>query len=128
MLQEIPAVRQRGLEPRRRWFTNADFDLYVWQAADEIIVAFQLCYDKNGDERVLFWDEQSGYSHAGIEAGARRGTYAGTPVFRADGTFDAQATLSELMMVRGDMEERIFGFVRQKLLDFRADMPIRQPG
>jgi hypothetical protein len=55
MLREISAVRQDQADLRRRWFQDDYFDLFVWVAPEGGIVAFQLAYDRGGDERVLGW-------------------------------------------------------------------------
>ena len=126
MLKEIPVTRQRSNEPRRRWFTNADFDVYVWQDDDKRIVAFQLCYDKSDDERVLFWTEKNGYAHAGIDGGGARESHGETPIFRADGVFDPSATLSRLMVVRGNMDGTVFEFIQQKVQEYGQPIDLPQ--
>ncbi|RMF14028.1 MAG: hypothetical protein D6761_10120 [Candidatus Dadabacteria bacterium] len=58
MLQERP-VRQLHGEPRRRWFSDEDFDLFVFYEG-RTIVGFQLCFDKQADETALTWDRSEG--------------------------------------------------------------------
>lgn len=124
MLREIGHTQQRANEPLRRWFTNNEFDLYVWQdRASQCIVAFQLCYDKSDDERVLYWDERKGYMHAGIDK--ERGLGPATPTFRATGDgFDPGATLTRLKVVRGNMDSVVFDFVHDKLLAYGQGLNI----
>ena len=54
MLNEIANLRQISEEGHRRWFTDSYFDLIVWYERDGATLAgFQLCYDKEGEERAL---------------------------------------------------------------------------
>ena len=66
MLSEV-ATRQSTREPRRRWFSDDDFDLVVWFSDSGVIVGFELCYDRSRVERARW----SGVTSAGT------GTFAG---------------------------------------------------
>ena len=46
MLTEATNVEQIEGEPRRRWFQDVEWDLFVWEDNPGNIVGFQLCYDK----------------------------------------------------------------------------------
>ncbi|MGA2764766.1 MAG: hypothetical protein ABSG17_15560 [Spirochaetia bacterium] len=69
MLREIPNVRQVPGEGRRRWFTDAYFDLIVWYAEDGMVSGFQLCYDKQGHERAFTWRRGHELVHEEMDAG-----------------------------------------------------------
>jgi len=66
MLREIHGLAD---EPpaKRRWFHDDFFDLFVWQADDEVTL-FQLCYGVDSVERALVWDRQRGFFHDGPAA------------------------------------------------------------
>ena len=57
MLTEFKAVRQIPKDGFRRWFTDQDFDLFVWYEDESKtnIVGFQLCYNKRGNQKALTW-------------------------------------------------------------------------
>lgn len=117
VLREISNVRQIEGEPRRRWFSNANFDLYVWQSADGEISAFQLAYDKQDDERIVSWQRDRGLTHAAVDGGeARRdGPFKGTPILVGDGDFDPTETITRLRIARGGLDSHIFAFVATTL-------------
>lgn len=69
MLREIQDVRQNPGEPRRRWFSDNDLDLYVWLGEDGGIVQFQLCYDKGRDEQALTWRPDTGLTRHAVDDG-----------------------------------------------------------
>ena len=96
MLREIEA-RQVSGEPRRRWFTSPDIDLFVWLGEDGAPVGFQLCYDKQAREHALTWTQAQGYSHMAVDGGeSRPGRYKGTPILVANGSIDVENILEQL--------------------------------
>ncbi len=46
MLREIEETSQKRGEPKRRWFSGSEMDLFVWLNEDDEIVSYQLTYDK----------------------------------------------------------------------------------
>jgi hypothetical protein len=80
MLHEIPNVRQILDEGRRRWFTDAYFDLIVWYAEGGSLVGFQLCYDKQGGERAFTWRRGHPCVHEGMDDGESPGHSKMSPV------------------------------------------------
>lgn len=66
MLKEIHGVADDP-PARRRWFHDDFFDLFVWQAGEEVTL-FQLCYGVDSSERALVWDRQRGFFHDGSAA------------------------------------------------------------
>ena len=67
MLRERP-VRQLQGEPRRRWFSDEGFDLFVFYEG-RAIVGFQLCYDKQAREMALTWDREEGVRIQCVDTG-----------------------------------------------------------
>jgi hypothetical protein len=63
MLKEILGVADDP-PAKRRWFHDEYFDLFVWQAGDEVTL-FQLCYGGDASERALVWDRARGFFHDG---------------------------------------------------------------
>lgn len=86
VLREIPSVRQRPDESRRRWFVDERLDLLVWQAPDGRMLAFQLVYGEPAGERALTWRAQTGFRHEVVDDGERVGVrHKRTPLLVADG-------------------------------------------
>lgn len=69
MLTEITDVRQSPDEPRRRWFSDDNLDLYVWYGEDGAIVQFQLCFDKGRREQALTWRQGKDLSQHAVDDG-----------------------------------------------------------
>jgi hypothetical protein len=80
MLREITAVRQNSSEQQRRWFTDADMDLFVW-FCDQVPTGFELSYGKGGVEHSMSWKRDIGFSHHYVDDGENRpGRYKMTPI------------------------------------------------
>lgn len=69
MLTEITGVKQHPGEPRRRWFSDADLDLYVWYDDDGAVARFQLCFDKGRNEQALTWQREHGLAQHAVDDG-----------------------------------------------------------
>lgn len=89
MLREFPSVRQIPGEGFRRWFTDEQFDLYVWYESRSArrVVGFQLCYDKQGRQKALTWYRDRGYLHTAVDDGESSPLKNRTPILVADGVF-----------------------------------------
>ena len=117
MLLEIPKVSQTPGEPRRRWFTDENFDLIVWFDDADAIVGFQIAYDKKEQQKALTWFPAKGFSHNLIDEGEDRpGRYKGTPILVVDGVFDAFTIAESFYAESGQMDSEIADFVYQVLL------------
>lgn len=113
MLKEIRDARQPAGEPRRRCFSDADTDLYVWYDADGAIAQFQLCYDKGPDEKAFTWSAPHGVVHHGVDDGSMSGrfTMKGTPILTGPQPLDV-APLRALFQARGaKLEHDLYAFV-----------------
>lgn len=99
MLREVPAARQISGEPRRRWFTSPNIDLFVWIGDRDEPTGFQLCYDKQHREHALTWTEASGFSHMAVDGGeSRPARHKGTPILVTDGVIDARQILEDFLL------------------------------
>jgi hypothetical protein len=109
MLREAKARQIRG-EPRRRWFRDDDFDLYVWYRADGSFTGFQLCYDKLDDEHAFTWLADRGATHHRVDA--QRGLFAGqTPILVAGRSFSAVRVHEAFRAASGELDAAIRAFV-----------------
>lgn len=117
MLIEHETVRQVEGERTRRYFSDDDFDLIVWSEADGTIAGFQLCYDKERDERALTWKRGEGYSHERVDTGEVAGK-AKTPVLVADGVFSASVIAERFNAASTAIDQAVFRFVCEKILSY----------
>lgn len=119
MLRELRDVRQIEGEHRRRWFSDAFFDLIVWVDDGGEIVGFQLCYDKESRQRALTWKAPSHYIHTGVDDGENRpGRYKGTPILVADGAFDRTTIGERFRRAATAIDPAIAELVHAKLLAY----------
>jgi hypothetical protein len=119
MLKEIVNVRQIVGEPRRRWFTDRYFDLYVWVGEDKDIEKFQLCYDKDMDQRALTWNKPSSYKHNRVDDGEMNPLQPKrTPVLVADGMFDNISVAERFRKESKSIDTDINKFVYEKLVGY----------
>ncbi len=121
MLREIPAGRRDLAGLTRRWYTDADFDLYVFTDAAGGLVELQLCYDKCGTERMLAWHRDRGYAHGRIDDGQDRPGRARTPIIAAAGRCDSGRLAREFVRASLALDDALFDAVYRKLLGFRPD-------
>jgi hypothetical protein len=119
MLREFANVRQIEGEHWRRWFADRYFDLIVWLAEDGEITGFQLCYDKEGDQRALTWNRPGGYAHTGIDDGENRpARFKQTPILVADGSFDHTAIAARFKRASLKIDPPLAKFVYARLLAY----------
>lgn len=116
MFYELKDIRQDDSQGFRRWFWDDEMDLIVWCAEDSSITGFQLCYDKRGHERVLAWNQKSGHSHHGIDAGEAPFGAKRSPLLVADGTFDKTRVSERFKRCAQDLEPDLIEFVVQRLV------------
>jgi hypothetical protein len=117
MLMEIKDVRQIPEEGFRRWFRDDEFDLIVFyptQGSEEII-AFQLCYRKDGQERVLTWRSRGGHSHNRIDDGEVTYHSKMTPILVADGVFQKEEVLNRFRAASHNLDKRLIHFIEESI-------------
>lgn len=115
-MREKLKLRQIPGEPRRRWFTSNDFDLIVWLADEQSFSGFELCYDKQHDERALVWSKSAGFRHMAVDDGEQRpGKYKATPILVADGLFDARRICAAFRDASHSLPKEVAAYVLQAL-------------
>ncbi len=121
MLREVSPVRQVANENPRRWFSSSDMDLTVWTGPDGDVSGFELCYDKEKDERALRWLRAAGFVHERVDDGeGRPGRFKGTPILVPDGTFDARAIAERFRNASSGIDRTVADFVYERLLAYPA--------
>ena len=130
MLREIIGVRRNEGEDTRRWFTDKEWDLYVWYGAGGEITGFQLCYDKSGREKAFTWLSKRGYSHTKVNFDREVYPYGGSSMRSAvlvkDGLFDRKAVLARFRAVSGGIDREVVRFV-SRMIDESPEPP-EDPG
>jgi hypothetical protein len=116
MLREIRDVKQVAGEPKRRWFSDEAFDLIVWVDPEGRIIGFQLCYDKETEQKALTWLKDDGYQHSRIDDGDNPGKMKASPVLETDGHFDREGVGRRFRENKGDVPEEIAGYVYDRIL------------
>ena len=115
-MREIGPVRQPQGGGRRRWFTDTSMDLTVWQNADGDLVAFQLAYDRSGDERCLTWRAGRGFTHDAVDDGELApGRHKRSPLLVPDGRVPWQRLSLELERRGGALDPSVVAAVQAAL-------------
>ena len=116
-LSEIRDTRQIPGEPRRRWFASANLDLVMWFGDDAALVGFQLCYDKQREERALTWHANgSRFTHEMVDDGESAGLgYKATPVLVRNGALNARRLLAAFLAEAGSLPQEITQVVARQL-------------
>ena len=115
MLREIGYIKQIHGQPFRRWFNDDLIDLFVWEEEGGRITGFQLCFDKDTDERALTYSEADGYSLHNVHT-EESSLDMGSPVLRR-GLVDLPFPhLLALLTERGaEIDSRVLRYVKEKL-------------
>ena len=118
MLAEVTNVRQTDGR-RRRWFWSEREDLIVWFSDDGALWGFQLCYDRDKQERALTWRADYGFSHERVDDGEAPGfDYKRTPILVQDGVFDAAGVLRAFLGASAAVPKSIVDFVAERIAHY----------
>lgn len=117
MLREIKDVRQIPEEGFRRWFRDDEFDLIVFYPSPDSqdILAFQLCYRKDGQERVLTWRRRGGHSHNRIDDGEVTFHNKMTPILVTDGVFHKEEVLNRFRSSAQQLDRTLLSFIEESI-------------
>ena len=124
MFTEIATRRTHSQGYRRRWFQSESMDLYTWENEANVLLGFQLAYDRRADQRAITWIRDRGYFHARIEEDMR-GLVASTPLLQPEGRFDAPRTHAEFLKAAAGLDPDTALFVSRKLSAYRESSPER---
>jgi hypothetical protein len=117
MLREITSVRQDSTTITRRWFQDDYFDLFLWADESRRVVRFQLCYDRQGRERVLLWSEDGGFRHQGVDVGEGSPVRNDAPIFVNDLSFQAGAVKLQFRQRAASLPQPLRLFLHDRLGD-----------
>jgi hypothetical protein len=114
---EISQVRQIPGEPMRRWFSSAEFDLFVQCDAVGRLLGFQLCYDKPHREQAVVFSQEEGFRHMAVDDGEQRpGKYKASPMLSPHGGFDVLRIYQGFNAAAAELPPEVAGYVKQALL------------
>ena len=119
MLREIGYIKQTAGQPFRRWFNDELLDLFVWQEEGGRITGFQLCFDKDTDERALTYSEAEGYSLHDVHT-EESSLDMGSPVLRRGAELPFPHLLALLAERGAGIDARVLRYVMEKLEAYPA--------
>ena len=89
MLKEYSHLQRQDASSNKRWFSDDDFDLTLYQDEENNIIKFELSYDKGRGEHSIIWKQSDSYSHYSVDDGESvSGKIKMTPILVANGAFD----------------------------------------
>lgn len=123
MLREQKVAQVAGESPRR-WFSDDDWDLIIWQDDDGTILGFQICYDRLRSEHALTWDHNNGFSHQRVDDGEDRpARHKQSPILVDDGHVDFRALSARFNKKSRMMDPELVDFIAVKLNPYRSADP-----
>lgn len=119
MLREITSIAQLIHEPKRRWFEDDYFDLIVWHDNQDVIISFELYYDKRGHQRAVRWEQPNRYAHYRVDEGEKKsGKSKASPVLIVEEGFDGNKVAFLFESESKRIDENIASFVYEKILGY----------
>lgn len=117
MLKEISDLTQSSDDLNRRWFSDGDLDLYVWNNKNDEITEFQISYDKDSDEQVLTWNKGSGLSCHMVDTGSTGPDKMKSSPILTDESKHNIEIVKNLIMEKGQkLEHDLYDFILSKLI------------
>lgn len=111
MLKEIRAIADKN----SRWFSDDYFDLIVWYDEQGRADGFQLCYDKEGDERAFTWRKDQPPTHERIDSGEESPLKNRAPILVPDGLVSYADLIGRFRERAATIEPELFDLVLRKL-------------
>jgi hypothetical protein len=125
MLQKIRGVRQDAASRERHWFQDDFFDLFVWMDNSGTVVAFQLCYDRSHQERVLVWNQEKGFLHRRVDDGELTPLKNMSPILISDGRFGAVKVAAEFARRALYLDGSLRDFILARIDEAATQLPGR---
>lgn len=120
MLREIKNIKQQTGEPEKRWFSSEEMDLFIWYENNKII-SFQLCYDKEKNEKAISWHKDKGLQHQRVDDGENRpGHYKATPILVQNGRYELNDIITKFKFYSQNILTEISEFVLKKLIKYKT--------
>ena len=100
--------------------TDDCFDLIVWYEPGGDIYGFQLCYDKQRQERALTWTHERGFTHTAVDSGEAGPVGNLTPILLPARTFQAAPVRKQFEVHSANIDETIRKLVLAKIDEYAA--------
>ena len=96
---------------------SQQLDLIVWTGFLGLgrPSGFQLCYDKDGEERAVMWKSGKGWSHWQVDNGSGISGDNKTPLLYLSGPFDAARVARVFAAQSDDVPLKLRNFVLERL-------------
>ena len=118
MLREISSTQQSHQNKLKRWFTDADMDLFIW-FRNQVPVCFQLSYNKQQQEHSVSWHIESGFTHNLVKPGNRPSKYRMSFIHSPECEFDVATTAQNFLRASQEsIEVPLADFIFARLLEF----------
>ena len=122
-LREIQRIRQRPQEPRRRWFTAHNLDIFVWQTTEERLVGFQITYGNPAYEKAISWRKGEVLRHSNVMVGGpTSGGYPGSPLLTSAEENDVWSVCGELLRRSGALEKELLHGICRMLTSTQGNL------
>ena len=116
MLREIPQVAQSDKKSVKRWFSDPDFDLIVWQARSGDIRRFEFCFGKGEAEQALAWKAGSGFEQFQIDDGEDRPMrHKMAPIMHKPAAINYKRVEQDFCRVAKIIDSQVVAFVKTRL-------------
>ncbi len=116
MLREITALRSNRSNSRR-WYTDADMDLYIW-FVNQMPVRFQLTYNKKHEQQAVYWDNNDGFLHSRIQQDNRLdGKCYVSLTFLDQHEYDAVSVARNFLIGSECLDPTLADFIYARLLE-----------
>lgn len=129
MLREIRGVQQRSPSEVKRWFQDADFDLFFIEDRSGALHWFQLCYARDtARERVLEWRRGRGFGHMKVKQ-PRFAADRESGVLVNDGVLPYADVMERFRQSAAGLPPHAGAFVAEKIREYaRPDRKFRRKG
>ena len=116
MLKEYSHLQRQDASSNKRWFSDDDFDLTLYQDEENNIIKFELSYDKGRGEHSIIWKQSDSYSHYSVDDGESvSGKIKMTPILVANGAFDWEIVANRFINASEKIDKDIADFVCVKI-------------
>ncbi len=115
----LPIKTRQDSDQQRLWFSDDNYDLFVWLDNNRHVISFQFSYNKLHNEHIIVWHRDKGYSHDRIDNGEPGdGSYKMTPIMVPNGMADYAKLAEEFRLVSNHIEPALAHFIYTKLSTF----------
>ena len=116
MLREISSTRQNNNHKLKRWFTDANMDLFIW-FKDQVPVCFQFSYKDSAQEHAISWHINHGFDHSLVRSKNYRTQYR-LPASTSTTDFNPARAARAFLQASDQIETTLADFIFARLLEY----------